>query len=222
MCKHTKKFFITEGKKRSFLAFIPYSLIVIEAIGTFLGIKIPGLLRIIFIIIMIITLSLGIIMDLEIYWNKEDDEKEDKQRIKKIANELLKFIPVWIVSIIIGSILTTLFGEPTNQIRIEKEYEGLSLSYLVNMVIYTPIIEEYLCRFLPHKFIKNQVLYIIISSIVFAGMHVVDDQNAFYHIWIYMIRPIYYAYRYYKTQDIWVTISFHAFNNLISTLMMAI
>ena len=220
MCKHTKKFFMTEGKKRSFLAFIPYSLIVIEAIGTFFGINIPGLLRIVFSIVMIVTFSLGLIMDCEVYWNKK--ETKDEQLIKKIANELLKFIPVWVISILIGSVLTSLFGEPTNQIRIEEEFEGLSLFYLIDMVIYTPIIEEYLFRFLPHKFIKNEVLYIIISSIVFAGMHVVEDPNAFYHIWIYMVRPIYYAYRYYKTQDIRVTISFHAFNNLISTLAMAI
>ena len=220
MCKHTKKFFMTEGKKRGLLAFIPYSLIVIEAIGTFLGISIPWPLRIVISIIMIVTFSLGLIMDLEAYWNKE--ETEDERPTRKITNELLKFIPVWVISVLIGSILTILFGEPTNQIRIEEEFEGLSLFSLIAMVIYTPIIEEYLFRFLPHKFIKNQVLYIIISSIVFAGMHVVDDPNAFCHIWIYIIRPIYYAYRYYKTQDIRVTISFHAFNNLISTLMMLI
>ena len=222
MCEHTKKFFMTEGKKRSLLAFILYFLIVIEAIGTFLDISIPGLLWIIITIIMIVTFSLGLIMDCEVCWNKKDKETEDEQLLRKIVNEILRFIPVWLASVIIGSILINFFGEPTNQIRIEEEFEGLSLFYLIDMVICTPIIEEYLFRFLPHKFIKNQVLYIIISSIVFAGMHVVDDPNAFCHIWIYMIRPIYYAYRYYKTQDIRVTISFHAFNNLISTLMMAI
>lgn len=222
MSNYAKKFFMSKEKKRGILAFISYSLIVMEAIGTFTGINIPGLLMIILGIIMIITFSLGLVMDLEVCWNKEDGEKGNEHRIKRIANELLRFIPVWIISAVISSILISMFGEPTNQTEIEEEFEGLSLLYLFDMVIFTPIIEEYIFRFLPHKFIKNQVLYIIISSVVFAGMHVVDDPNAFCHIWPYILRPLYYAYRYYKTKDIWVTISFHALNNLVATLLMII
>lgn len=51
-------------------------------------------------------------------------------------------------------------------------------------------------------------------------MHVIDDPNPFGHIWFYMIDSFYYGYRYYKTNDIWVPISMHGFNNTISFLEM--
>ena len=53
---------------------------------------------------------------------------------------------------------------------------------------------------------------------MFAAMHVIDDPNAFHYVWFYMMRPIYYGYRYYETDNIWVSISMHSLNNFIAVL----
>ena len=49
-------------------------------------------------------------------------------------------------------------------------------------------------------------------------MHVVNDTNAFYNIWFYLPNALYLGYRYYKTNDLLVTISIHSLNNLLATL----
>ena len=88
-------------------------------------------------------------------------------------------------------------------------------------IIIAPIIEEFVFRLLPHRFIKSPIIYVVISTVVFAAMHVINDPNPFYYIWFYMMGPLYYGYRYHKTKDILVPISMHSFNNLIATLLMA-
>lgn len=129
---------------------------------------------------------------------------------------MLKFIPIWLVSCLVATLFS--IGEVANEKRLhELFYEG-PIFYSIYIIIIGPIIEEFIFRFLPYRFIKNKVLYIIVSSIVFATMHVLEDTNPFYHIWIYMMRPLYYGYRYHKTKDLWVTISMHSFNNLIGIL----
>lgn len=86
-------------------------------------------------------------------------------------------------------------------------------------IIIGPIIEEFIFRFLPYRFIKNKILYVIVSTVIFAGMHVLNDPNPFYYIWFYMMRPLYYGYRYHKTKDILVPISMHSLNNLFDVLL---
>lgn len=53
----------------------------------------------------------------------------------------------------------------------------------------------------------------------FAAMHVIHDPNPFYYIWFYMIKPLYWAYRYHKTKDIYVTICMHSFSNFIAIIL---
>ena len=106
-------------------------------------------------------------------------------------------------------------GQPANQTNIEQTFlEELILNSIMAIIV-GPIIEEFIFRFLPSRFIKNKILYVIVSTVVFAAMHVLDDPNPFYYIWFYIIRACYYGYSYYKTKDILVPISIHSFNNFI-------
>ena len=130
------------------------------------------------------------------------------------------FIPIFIITICITSFI--MVGQSANQTSIDESFYEAPIFNSILAIIIGPIIEEWIFRFLPSKFINNRTLYIIVSTVIFATMHVIDDPNAFYYIWFYMMRPLYYAYRYHKTKDILVPISMHSLNNLVATLLFVI
>ena len=140
-----------------------------------------------------------------------------RQEAKKIGKELLMFIPVYLVSICFINFF--MIGEPVNQTDVNNMLKQTPIYSIICIVIIGPIIEEFIFRFLPSKFIKNPVVYVIVSAFVFAGAHIINDVNPFYYIWFYMIDSLYYGYRYYKTKDIWVTATIHSFNNIIATIV---
>ena len=178
------------------------------------------------ILLMIFTLSCFHIYIYEWMEKRFDEFIENKQKgrlvknivqeIRKIAKELVMFLPVLLVSGLITNFVMT--GTPENEASVMKDFYESPFSVFILAVVIGPIIEEFICRFLPYKFIKNKIVYIIVSATIFALLHVVDDPNAFYYVWFYMMRPLWYGYRYYETKDIWVTISMHSFNNFLSFL----
>lgn len=149
--------------------------------------------------------------DEKVRYKRKNSFKDEMKIIKK---ELLMFIPILILNYIFISLFT--YGLPENEISVRSMLVENPVFYLFSIVIFGPIIEETIYRFLPYKFIKNKYLYIIISSVLFASAHVIDDPKFYYYFWFYIIHPLYYSYRYYKTTDILVTISMHSFNNLIA------
>ena len=210
--------FVLKERTRNFVAFIWYFCIMV----IFFEINLPLALNIICSILFIITALPCAIYMVEwlnkIYERNINIKKNIKMESKKIFKEILMCIPVIVISICINSFV--IIGEPANQISIEKSFNESWIWNSISIIIIGPIIEELIFRFLPYKFIKNKTLYIIVSSVIFAAAHVVSDPNPFYYIWCYMIKSLYYGYRYYKTKDIWVTISVHSFSNLIAVILM--
>ena len=146
-------------------------------------------------------------------------EKKEETGIKKILKEILMYIPVILLSIFINFLLVEHFGgKSANQSSLDESFKEYPIWFSITTVILAPIIEEFIFRFLPYKFIKNKILYILLSTVVFATMHVSNDPYAFYFIWFYMTEPLYYGYRYHKTKNIWVTVLLHSLHNLICLL----
>lgn len=140
-----------------------------------------------------------------------------KNETKKIIKELIMFIPVLVISVCIRTFF--IVGQPANETIVNELLKTSPIEGLMCVLIFGPIIEEFIFRFLPYKFIKNNaIVYIIFSAVIFAGIHVIKDPKPFYYIWFYMLSSIYYSYRYYKTKDLGVTISMHIFNNIIATI----
>lgn len=211
--------FIMKEKMRNFFAFAIYLIFI----GSLMEINLPIALQVVcFILLIFLTIlicSVDMIkwMDKMFEMNNESLGKSIIQEIKKITKELLIFIPIFLMSIYITSCIMA--GQSANQTSIEESFYESPIYNSISIIIIGPIIEEFFFRFLPYKFIKNKTLYIILSAIIFAAMHVLNDPNGFYYIWFYMIRPLYYGYRYHKTKDILVPISMHSLNNLVATLL---
>ncbi len=214
--------FIKKERIRKFVAFAYYVLFI----RMFFEINLPLALDIIcFIVVTFITLFFIPVYQAE-YIDKIYERNRGKlgkniiRETKKIAKEILMFIPIFIITICITSFI--MVGQSANQTSIDESFYEAPIFNSILAIIIGPIIEEWIFRFLPSKFINNRTLYIIVSTVIFATMHVIDDPNAFYYIWFYMMRPLYYAYRYHKTKDILVPISMHSLNNLVATLLFVI
>lgn len=211
--------FIMKEKTRNFFAFAFYVFFIVM----FIEIDLPLALEIICCIVVlsitpfVCTVYMSEWMDKMYERNRGKLGKNIIQEIKKIAKEILMFIPILLISDCIISF--TMVGQPANQTSIEQSFYEAPIFNSIFAIIIGPIIEEFIFRFLPYRFIKNKTLYIIVSTVVFAAMHVISDPNPFYYIWFYMMRPLYYGYRYHKTKDILVPISMHSLNNLVATLL---
>ena len=172
-------------KMRKILAISFYVSFVAFAILLSAEIFVPSTIWMIIFIFMAITFASGLLMDLTICREKKSGNLllRLKGEIKKILKEICKFIPVWILSIIVSTIMTGFFGEPNNQTSVESTAQSSAITSVIMMLLIVgPFIEEYIFRFLPYKFIKNEVLYILISSIVFSAFHVFVDTSPLLHI----------------------------------------
>ena len=214
--------FIKKDKTKNSLAFAFYILFIIT-----ISIDLPLILGFICSTSAIIVAILGcFIYMIDFIEKKVFEQREEKMverikiEVKKIIKEIVMFIPVLLISIYTISFL--MVGEPINESNINESFYHAPILNSIFIIIIGPIIEEYIFRVLPYKFIKNKIAYMVVSTVVFAAMHVVSDTNPFNYIWFYMIRPFYYSYRYQKTEDIWVTISLHSFSNLIATVPMMV
>lgn len=208
--------FILKEKTKNFIAFMYYFSIIVWMfeINLPIGLNVTWKIIIIFTQVFVVTIYMVEAIDKMFYKPREKKTELGKQRIKKILKEIMLCIPVIFISICINAFI--IIGKPANQISIEQSFDQELVWNIIFCIIIGPIVEEIMFRFLPSRFIKNKILYITVSTVVFAAAHVVNDPNSFYYIWFYMLRSFYYGYRYYKTKDIWVPISIHSFNNLIA------
>lgn len=212
--------FLMKEKTRNFFAFLFYASFIFLLMETVLPLPVEIISLVVQMFIILFALPLYMLTWMEKISNKYRGKlvKNILQEIKKISKELVMFIPVLLLSICITSFM--MIGNSANQTSINTTFFEAPIYNSISIIIIGPIVEEFIFRLLPYKFIKNKFLYIILSTVVFAGMHVIGDSNALYYIWFYMMRPLYYGYRYYKTQDVCVTISMHSLNNLIATILM--
>lgn len=205
--------FIKKEKIRKILAFLFYSLFILIFI---VGLRLPFILQVPFHLTFIAVSILGIaicIVDL----STKIHSKKDINILNKILSEIIMAFPIYILHII--TIYFFMIGKPANQAALDMHHQQFPILSYIYTIIISPIIEELIFRLLPYKFINNKILFIIISSIIFAGLHVIHDPNPFYFIWFYMIISLYLGFRYYKTQDVLVTISIHSGFNLLALLI---
>ncbi len=91
-------------------------------------------------------------------------------------------------------------------------------------VIWAPFVEELLFRIGLRRFVKNDVVYVALSAIIFGLLHTFTSETGFYNIIVqslqYMVMGGVMAYAYSKTNNMFVNISIHAFQNTLGVLLM--
>ncbi len=84
-------------------------------------------------------------------------------------------------------------------------------------IIYAPFVEEMIFRKSIKNIINNKYLFIILSGVIFGALHITDysDVNQILLGIPYIIMGLDFAYIYYKTNNIFTTMTFHIIHNFI-------
>ena len=141
------------------------------------------------------------------------------------------YIVGFIIMIISNNIISIFFSEATasNEQAVRSLIDLYPLYMLFSVSIYAPFVEELVFR----KSIKDIVLafgdnkitkylYIIISGLIFSSLHVLGTTSSFLdylYIIPYLALGISFAALYYKTDNIFTTITMHSLHNTIAILL---
>ena len=107
----------------------------------------------------------------------------------------------------------------------QNSLEGLPIFILIPLaIIYAPIVEEALFRGCLRRFIKNDIVFIIISGITFGLLHTIGQEATIAKTIIlaipYATLGSFMAYLYAKTNNIFTNMTFHAFQNSLAVIVM--
>lgn len=149
----------------------------------------------------------------------EKDFKDLKEHHKEYYGEYLKY---WLIALAImmlsNMILSSIAnGQLPNNEKTIRDAFGINPFYVYfSAVFIAPVVEELLFRQGIRNLIPNKILFILVSGIVFGGMHVVLSMNSAFDLFYlipYCTPGIVFAYMLAKTDNIFVSMGFHFMHN---------
>ena len=130
----------------------------------------------------------------------------------------------YLIYILVGLISSTITNQTTSVNQ--QALEQLSYWYIIPAaIIWAPIVEETLFRRCLRSFIKNKVLFIIVSALIFGLLHTIHEEsllNIFVIGLPYMVLGGYLAYIYTKTNNMFSNMFSHMLINSFALIMMLI
>ncbi len=202
-----------------FLLYLLYSDIII-IILTELGVNIKVLPNNLKIAIMFL-INLSLMIMLFIFYSKSIKEnlKDLKLNFKSYIKDNFKYYVIGLLIMIISNIIISFFveGNSTNETLI-REYINIMPIYMIfSSCIYAPFTEEMVFRKSLRNCFNNKVLYILLSGLIFGSMHLLSASNLIELVFLipYSSLGCVFAYMYYKTNNIFVPMTFHMVHNTI-------
>lgn len=202
-----------------FLLYLLYSDIII-IILTKLGVNIKALPNNLKITIMFL-INLSLMIMLFIFYSKSIKEnlKDLKLNFKSYIKNNFKYYVIGLLIMIISNIIISFFveGNSTNETLI-REYINIMPIYMIfSSCIYAPFTEEMVFRKSLRNCFNNKVLYILLSGLIFGSMHLLSASNLIELVFLipYSSLGCVFAYMYYKTNNIFVPMTFHMVHNTI-------
>lgn len=148
---------------------------------------------------------------------------------KNIFNNIETSVKYWAagLSITIVSNLILFFitkGDTANNQETVEQLIKLAPIYMAfNVCIYAPLLEELIFRKSIRNITDNKWGYILLSGIVFGSLHVITSMESIIdllYIIPYSSLGIAFAACYYKTDNIFSTITIHAIHNTLSFILL--
>ena len=133
-----------------------------------------------------------------------------------IIGLLIMFISNYILNIVLKA------GGANNEKAVQTMIKSLPLLMLIDAGIIAPFTEEIVFRKTLKDIFKNKWLFIIFSFILFGGAHVISSSKTiidYLFIIPYGSLGAAFAYAYYKTDNIFTSISLHMIHNTILILI---
>lgn len=147
------------------------------------------------------------------------DFQEMKKNSTKIFNKYLKYWLLGLFIMMISNLIINLFitnNLPNNEQAIRDMFDISPIYIFFSAVIFAPIVEELVFRYSFKKIFSNKWLFIILSGLIFGGMHVFNDFKAItdiFYIIPYSTPGIIFAYMLYDSDNVLVPMSFHFIHN---------
>lgn len=154
-----------------------------------------------------------------------------KDYIKNFKTYTRKYIEYWALAfglmILSNLVIVNVFptSVATNQENVNAVMNVAPLYMFISAVIYAPIIEETIFRLSIRNIFKNDTLFIIISGLIFGGLHVFGSFEKLVdliYIIPYSIPGFVFAYTLVKSKNIFVPMSLHFFHNGFTMIMQII
>ena len=142
-----------------------------------------------------------------------------KKNHKKYFSSCFKYWIIGLLVMMFSNLILQKFstnGIAGNEQTINELFEVSPLYIWVSAVLIAPFMEELLFRQGIRNIFKNDILFILISGILFGSLHVIGNVQNFWdflYIIPYSSLGIAFAYMLYKTKNIFVTIGFHFMHN---------
>ena len=171
--------------------------------------------------IFLIAIELSFILILWFIYRKE--LKEEFKDYKKNFSDYFKLgLKVWAIGLLImmtsNIILNLVFHvSPSNESNVQALLKQLPVYILIATIIYAPFSEEIIFRKSLDKCFSNKFLFIIVSGLIFGSLHVLTSKNSLEMLYIipYGAFGSAFAYMYYKTKNIFTSMTIHMLHNSI-------
>lgn len=203
-----------------FLSYFIYEQIIIGVLEA-LGINFSNM-DVIKKILILVCVDVSYIFTLIFIYKKElkIDLKDCKANYTK---HFKKYVSYYMLGAILMGLSNLILQKLTNtemsgnQAGIVKLMESYPVYIAFLSVIYAPIVEEIIFRKTIRNIFKDDLAFVIISGVIFGVIHI-SDYTSIKEILLgipYIIMGLDFSYIYYKTRNIFITMSFHALHNLL-------
>ena len=154
--------------------------------------------------------------------------KNGKEYFKNFSENFKQSFKYWLVGFIVmatSNIIITFVLKQTiagNEELVRSYIDTSPLLMIFSTVIYAPICEELTFRKSIKDAINNKYIYILTSGLLFGFLHIVSYINTpldLVYLIPYASLGIVFATLYYKTNNIFSTITIHAMHNALSVLV---
>lgn len=171
------------------------------------------------IISILINLSLMIILYLIYIKDINKDFKDYKNNFKKYFSSNFKYYIIGLLGMIISNIIISYFisGNSTNENIIKSYINNYPIYMVFSTCIFAPFTEEIIFRKSFKNCFNSNIMYIILSGILFGFLHTISGNSLKELLFIipYGSLGSAFAYMYCKTNNIFVPITFHLIHNSI-------
>lgn len=151
------------------------------------------------------------------YQIREDLDDFKKNRVKYFKKYFIYYVCgvllMGLTNIIIQKVTNTSISGNEESVRILIKSFPLYMTFTT--IIYAPFVEEIIFRKSIFNIVKNKYVFIILSGVIFGVLHISDfsDINQVLLGIPYIIMGLDFAYIYYKTKNIFTTMSLHMLHN---------
>lgn len=179
--------------------------------------KIPLYLKIIY-LLCYEAILIGIIILIHLKKLKKD-LSDLKVNHKNHFKSCLRYWLIALFIMYVSNLFISLIQEglPANEEIIRNQFQISPIYIFISAVAFAPILEELIFRQSFRNLFQNKWLFIIISGLVFGGMHVFNSNNLtvidLLYIIPYSTPGMAFAYMLYKTDNIFISMGFHMLHN---------